>query len=123
MTTTYDTILVAREGHIATITLNRPDKLNALSDGLLRELYQAARRARPPSDVLVRDRDGRGRLAFAAGADIGGDGESMTSAERAGSRTSARALGERIETTRLPASSAAVNGFAPRRMPSPSASA
>ena len=43
---TYETILVAREGHVATVTLNRPDKLNALNATLLRELFDAVVRAR-----------------------------------------------------------------------------
>ena len=41
MSVSLETILVAREGHIATITLNRPDKLNAINATLLRELFHA----------------------------------------------------------------------------------
>jgi enoyl-CoA hydratase/carnithine racemase len=37
----YEHILVAREGEIATITMNRPDKRNALSTALMLELIDA----------------------------------------------------------------------------------
>ena len=41
----YETIIVAIEDHVATITLNRPDALNALSQKLLKELAQAMEEA------------------------------------------------------------------------------
>src|SRR5258708_34174307 len=40
-TTTYDNILVERDAPIATITLNRPEKRNALSIPLMEELIAA----------------------------------------------------------------------------------
>src|SRR5258707_12874569 len=40
-TTTYDNILVERDAPIATITLNRPEKRNALSVPLMEELIAA----------------------------------------------------------------------------------
>jgi enoyl-CoA hydratase/carnithine racemase len=63
-------ILVKREGDIATVTLNNPGKLNALTQGMWRELG-AAMRALSADDalrcVVLR---GAGDRAFAAGADI-----------------------------------------------------
>ncbi len=37
----YDNILLDRDGNIATITMNRPDKRNALSSAMMRELIDA----------------------------------------------------------------------------------
>src|SRR6201994_4345649 len=37
----YNTIQIARDGHVATITLNRPDKRNAISYELIDELLRA----------------------------------------------------------------------------------
>ena len=67
----YETILYeAREG-IATITLNRPQVLNALNRSLLRELEMALTEARDDRAVKVLILTGTGDKAFAAGADIG----------------------------------------------------
>lgn len=56
-------------GPVATITLNRPDKLNALSEGLLDELEAALRRASRDEEVKVIVLTGAGR-AFSAGYDL-----------------------------------------------------
>jgi enoyl-CoA hydratase len=37
----YNNILVAKENSIATITINRPTKLNALNTVTIKELHQA----------------------------------------------------------------------------------
>ena len=39
----YETIIVEVEDHVALVTLNRPDALNALNDQLLKELSTALR--------------------------------------------------------------------------------
>ena len=54
---------------IATITLNRPDKLNAVSDEVVRQLDEALHRfdLDPEADVAILN--GRGR-AFSSGADV-----------------------------------------------------
>src|SRR3954466_5384291 len=54
---------------IATITVNRPDKLNALNDQLMGELGVAIQEARSRSDVGAVLLTGAGR-SFVAGADI-----------------------------------------------------
>ncbi|HEX3630914.1 MAG TPA: enoyl-CoA hydratase-related protein [Casimicrobiaceae bacterium] len=64
------TVFVERDGAIATIVLNRPDKLNALSLASWTELGRAMRELSADDDlrcVIVR---GAGSKAFAAGADI-----------------------------------------------------
>lgn len=65
----FQAIEVAAEGRIGRIRLNRPDKLNALSGQLLRELIDAADWFNQQSDVRVVIVSGNGR-AFSAGADI-----------------------------------------------------
>jgi enoyl-CoA hydratase len=110
MATTHETILVAREGHIATITLNRPDKLNAINVTVLRELFHTVVELGADRDVRCAILTGAGEKAFAAGADIA----AMRDMSAAEARTFAHlghALGERIESTPFPII-AAVNGFA-----------
>ena len=63
------TILVSAEGPIGNLTLNRPEKLNALSGQLLNELILAAEWFGARSEVKVVLVGGAGR-AFCAGADL-----------------------------------------------------
>lgn len=66
----FDNILYALEGGIATITVNRPDKLNALSRATVGELAQAFQQAKADPAVRVVILAGSGPKAFVAGADI-----------------------------------------------------
>ena len=108
--TSYETILLAREEHVVTITLNRPDKLNALNVTLLRELSQALGDLGTDATVRCAIMTGAGEKAFAAGADIGAMKE-MRGAEARTFAQLGHSLGERIETAPFPFI-AAVNGFA-----------
>ena len=65
----FNTLLVATEDSRGTITLNRPEKLNALSGELLAELVEAARWFDRQPEVKVVVISGAGR-AFSAGADV-----------------------------------------------------
>lgn len=71
----YDNLIVHIEDHVATLTLNRPHRLNALSDGLLDDLSRAL-------DLLGKTRHrvvvirGAGR-AFCSGYDIAADGSEI----------------------------------------------
>ncbi len=65
----YETIIVEIEDHIAQITLNRPDALNALNDQLLDELVSALRAAQENEKVRCIILSGSDK-AFAAGADV-----------------------------------------------------
>src|SRR5579864_5125817 len=55
--------------HIATITLNRPDKLNAVNDDMVRQISAALQRFDHDNDARVAILCGRGR-AFSSGADV-----------------------------------------------------
>lgn len=67
--TITDLVLYDLSGPTATITLNRPDKLNALSAALVDELEAALRRAVSDDEVKVVVLAGAGR-AFSAGYDL-----------------------------------------------------
>ena len=65
----FSTLTATIEGHLGRLTLNRPDKLNALSPTCLREIVTAARWFDEQPDVRVVVVAGEGR-AFSAGADL-----------------------------------------------------
>jgi enoyl-CoA hydratase len=69
----YENILYEVSERIARITLNRPEKLNALSRALLTEYGAAMGEAERAPDVRVIIVRGAGR-AFSAGYDVGGGG-------------------------------------------------
>ena len=74
MTKTYENIIYEKEAPIAFITLNRPDKINALSEGLQLDVRDALEDAGWHDDeirVIVLKAAGR---AFSAGFDISGGG-------------------------------------------------
>src|SRR5215207_3794705 len=74
----FGTILYAVENSILTITLNRPDKLNAMTPTLLRELKEAFEEAGKDQAVRVVVLTGAGR-GFCAGADLAAASELMMS--------------------------------------------
>jgi enoyl-CoA hydratase len=61
---------VAIEGAVALITLDRPEKLNALTGAMLKGLDDAVARIERDNDVRVAILTGAGGRAFCAGADI-----------------------------------------------------
>ena len=66
----YESIVTERGDGVALIVLNRPDKLNALSFGLVRELDQEITALAADDTVKVVVLTGAGDKAFSAGADI-----------------------------------------------------
>ncbi|WP_367401348.1 crotonase/enoyl-CoA hydratase family protein [Paraconexibacter antarcticus] len=68
---TYETLLYATEGPVATITLNRPETLNTIVPPMPEELERAVGRAVRDETVKVIVLRGAGR-AFCAGYDFGG---------------------------------------------------
>jgi enoyl-CoA hydratase/carnithine racemase len=65
----YETILYEVKDRIATITFNRPDRLNALSELMLKELTEAYSRAEGDDDVWTLIVTATGR-AFCTGAEV-----------------------------------------------------
>ena len=72
-------------GHVATVTLNRPDQRNPLSATMLRDLASALCWCRDEPEVRVVVLTGAGRV-FCAGADLGSFDGDMTAVERFRSR-------------------------------------
>jgi 2-(1,2-epoxy-1,2-dihydrophenyl)acetyl-CoA isomerase len=68
-----DTIIVEQDGGVMTITLNRPDVLNAVNDQMARELHDALRQAARDSAVRCLVVTGAGR-GFCSGQDLRGRG-------------------------------------------------
>jgi enoyl-CoA hydratase/carnithine racemase len=66
----YETILYEVADRIATLTFNRPDRLNAISPEMAQELRHAYAAAEADPDVWTLVVTGNGR-AFCAGADVG----------------------------------------------------
>jgi enoyl-CoA hydratase len=107
---TYQTLLVEIRDGLALVTVNRPDKLNALNDQVMAELAQVAERVATEPDIRGAIITGSGPKAFIAGADIGdlsrqGPFDGKARAMRG------QAVLRRIETCGKPVI-AAVNGFA-----------
>ena len=66
---TYNSILIERDAPVATITMNRPEKRNALSSEMMRELTDALRELSAESDVRAIVLAANGP-AFSAGHDL-----------------------------------------------------
>ncbi len=64
-----DIVLIARDGALATLTLNRPDRLNALNNALLTGLRDAMQELAADDTIHAVIVTGAGR-AFCAGADL-----------------------------------------------------
>ena len=67
----FETIVTKREGAVLTITLNRPERLNACPPQMADEIFDAIREIGDARAVLIR---GEGR-AFCSGADLAARGE------------------------------------------------
>jgi 2-(1,2-epoxy-1,2-dihydrophenyl)acetyl-CoA isomerase len=65
----YATILFEIAGNVATLTLNRPDKLNSFTNAMHREMRDALQKVRADSSVRVLVITGAGR-GFCAGQDL-----------------------------------------------------
>jgi enoyl-CoA hydratase len=66
-----ETILVEKEGRVAILTVNRPDKMNALNQQVRDEMLQLLAEIEKDDSVGVVVITGAGEKAFIAGADIG----------------------------------------------------
>jgi len=105
----YETIAVQVSDRVATVTVNRPDKLNALNDRVIAELGEAIDQVVSDANVGGIILTGAGR-AFVAGADISElESHGPVSAKRL-AQTGQDVFG-RFESSPKPVI-AAVNGFA-----------
>ena len=73
----YTQIVYEVADHIATITLNRPEQLNAFTNRMMRELIDAFDRVDADDEVRVVIVTGAGR-GFCAGADLSGGGDTFS---------------------------------------------
>jgi enoyl-CoA hydratase len=105
-----DLVLRERRGETLVLTLNRPEKLNALSTPLLQELDTALDEAEREDDVRVVILTGGGPKAFVAGADIAEYSELDASGFDAYQERSRR-LFTRIDAFEKPVIGA-INGYA-----------
>jgi enoyl-CoA hydratase len=106
----FSNLIVAKNDGIGLITVNRPDKLNALNAETIEELVEAFGSYRDDPDVKVLILTGSGDKAFIAGADI----KELAELESESGRTyvlKGQDLTRRIENFSKPVI-AAVNGFA-----------
>src|SRR5437868_4727769 len=106
----YQNVLTSIENEILTITVNRPDKLNALNRLTLEEINDAVLSAIKDDAVAAIIITGSGNKAFVAGADIS---EFMNYSPDEGKKLSqfGQEVFKNIETCPKPVV-AAVNGFA-----------
>jgi enoyl-CoA hydratase len=107
----YSNILVNQEGAIATITINRPTKLNALNKATIEELHLAFKNADADKSIRVIILTGSETKAFVAGADISefADFDVKNGGELA--RKGQEILFDFVENLSTPVI-AAINGFA-----------
>jgi len=65
----YETLLVKKEGRIATLSLNRPETMNAMNEVMMRELAESLESLKEDLSIQVVILKGEGH-AFSAGGDI-----------------------------------------------------
>lgn len=107
---TYQTILYDKDGAVAEIRFNRPDRLNAVTQLLYDELDQALSRADQDPDVRVVVLTGQGR-AFCVGADMKEHKAGRTPFDRRQYLLGQQVVCRRLMTQSKPVI-AAVNGYA-----------
>lgn len=103
-------LLRERDGGTVVLTLNRPEKLNALNEELVRALDGAISELDADPSVRVVILTGAGEKSFVAGADI----EAMSSMPTAAAKAFAdlgHSMGEKLERAHFPVIGA-INGFA-----------
>lgn len=88
-----DTILTSLDGHIATVTLNRPDKLNAMTKPMWLRLGEVLAELAADDDLRCVVLRGAGGESFSPGNDISEFGTDRSNAEQA------RAYGEILHRT------------------------
>ncbi len=88
----FETIQIRRQGHVATLSLSRPDRLNAVTNGMFDELHKAFDAFDADDSVRAVIVTGEGR-AFCAGAEISQGADAFYSEEERNEATSGRDAG------------------------------
>lgn len=106
----FQTLLGHLEEGVLTLTINRPDKMNALNQTVLTELAQAIEQLEKDQAVKGVILTGAGEKAFVAGADISEfkDADANRAMEMA---SKGQAIFDRLEKSKKP-TIAAIHGFA-----------
>jgi 2-(1,2-epoxy-1,2-dihydrophenyl)acetyl-CoA isomerase len=73
----YETLTLETRGHVAILTMNRPDRLNAINQDVMREMAAAVKAVRDEDEIRALVVTGAGR-GFCAGADLLGAGPVAT---------------------------------------------
>ena len=107
----FQNILLENEGQISTITINRPQSLNALNGATISELSEALSQLEQDSNCRVIIITGSGEKSFVAGADIKEFSDFGQDKAEELARNGQNSLFNKIENLRKPVI-AAVNGFA-----------
>jgi len=107
----FDTLIFETREGIAYVTLNRPDRLNALSDPLVEDLRRAAAVIESNADIRAVLLTGAGR-AFCAGADLTGDNTAASPPQPLAGST-----GERIRASMQKHFNPMVNAWYQLRVP------
>jgi enoyl-CoA hydratase/carnithine racemase len=87
---TFETLLYSVEDGIATITLNRPDKMNAFNTTMMKEMIAAFDETDADDNVRAVIVTGAGDRAFCAGADLSAGGYTFDYDKRGGEDQAAR---------------------------------
>lgn len=106
-----DLVIISREGKVATITINRPQQLNALNGETIAALSNSMKDLEADSGVRVIILTGSGEKSFVAGADIKEFANYSIEEGKQLARRGHETLFNLIENLRKPVI-AAVNGFA-----------
>ncbi len=110
MSKTYTTINVRKKKPITWITLNRPNKLNAINSTMLQELSEALDTIEKDNNIKCVIIRGEGEKAFSAGADIT-ELQKLTHKTAAELSRKGQQLFSQVETLSKPVV-AAINGYA-----------
>ncbi|WP_108423867.1 enoyl-CoA hydratase/isomerase family protein [Flagellimonas amoyensis] len=107
----YENIYIEEENNLAIITINRPNKLNALNQRTIEELHVAFKELDEDSEIKVIIITGSGEKAFVAGADISEFANFSVKEGRQLAAMGQKNLFNLVENLSTPVI-AAINGFA-----------
>lgn len=107
----YENILSEKKNSIATVTINRPTKLNALNKQTIEEFHAVMSALEKDSEILAIIVTGSGEKAFIAGADISEFADFTNEEGMQMARRGHEMLADMIQNFEKPVI-AAVNGFA-----------